>query len=406
MAKPARHPRRGFAPPPNPAPPLPGALGTPVRAVGPGGGRVRRPQPEAEPGARGFVPALALLPLRAFFGFTFLYAGVDKLMDPTFFNPLAPNGIQHQLLGYVRTSPLSDLIQAFAVPHAETVGLAVALLEIAIGVGALTGILFRFAALGGALVSFMFFLTASWAVHPFYFGQDLPYMFGWITLAAAGHGDLYVLGPWLGRQIAGWQARGASRFSPPPEPMSPSRRMVLELGLVGGAALAVAALTRPLRLIAGSDTALPSAATTTGDGTTAQSAAPAASSASAQAAGGATTSSGSSAAEVGTVSQLDSAGAISFTVPTSTGNPNVVPGDPAVLLKLHNGSIVAFDAVCTHQGCPVEYDPQSGFLACPCHGAMFDPNNKAAVVAGPAPLPLTELPIQVDKSTGAISLRA
>ena len=36
---------------------------------------------------RAVVPAAALLPLRVFFGATFVYAGLDKLLDPGFFDP-------------------------------------------------------------------------------------------------------------------------------------------------------------------------------------------------------------------------------------------------------------------------------------------------------------------------------
>jgi cytochrome b6-f complex iron-sulfur subunit len=55
---------------------------------------------------------------------------------------------------------------------------------------------------------------------------------------------------------------------------------------------------------------------------------------------------------------------------------------------------VAYSAVCTHQGCTVAY--QGGELACPCHGSVFDPANGAAVVAGPAPRPLPEIPVKVE----------
>ena len=37
-----------------------------------------------------WVPAAALLPLRLFFGVTFVYAGLDKLLDPAFAGPVEP----------------------------------------------------------------------------------------------------------------------------------------------------------------------------------------------------------------------------------------------------------------------------------------------------------------------------
>jgi Rieske Fe-S protein len=68
-------------------------------------------------------------------------------------------------------------------------------------------------------------------------------------------------------------------------------------------------------------------------------------------------------------------------------------GSPAVLVHLQSGDFVAYSAVCTHQGCTVAY--KNGQLACPCHGSVFDPANGAQVVAGPAPRPLPEIPVEV-----------
>jgi nitrite reductase/ring-hydroxylating ferredoxin subunit len=68
-------------------------------------------------------------------------------------------------------------------------------------------------------------------------------------------------------------------------------------------------------------------------------------------------------------------------------------GSPVVLVHLDSGDFVAYSAVCTHQGCTVAY--QNGQLACPCHGSVFDPANGAEVVAGPAPRPLPEVPVEV-----------
>jgi nitrite reductase/ring-hydroxylating ferredoxin subunit len=69
-------------------------------------------------------------------------------------------------------------------------------------------------------------------------------------------------------------------------------------------------------------------------------------------------------------------------------------GDPAVLVHLDGGEFVAYSAVCTHQQCTVAYN-DSGELACPCHGSIFDPANGAEVTAGPAPTPLEEIPVEV-----------
>jgi Rieske Fe-S protein len=68
-------------------------------------------------------------------------------------------------------------------------------------------------------------------------------------------------------------------------------------------------------------------------------------------------------------------------------------GSPAVLVHLDSGDFVAYSAICTHQGCTVAY--KNGQLACPCHGSVFDPADGAAVIAGPAPKPLPEIPVKV-----------
>ena len=70
-----------------------------------------------------------------------------------------------------------------------------------------------------------------------------------------------------------------------------------------------------------------------------------------------------------------------------------IASTPAVLVHLKSGDFVAYSAVCTHQGCTVAFN--NGQLACPCHGSVFDPAHGAAVVAGPAPRPLPEIPVEV-----------
>ena len=77
---------------------------------------------------------------------------------------------------------------------------------------------------------------------------------------------------------------------------------------------------------------------------------------------------------------------------------------PIILIHLDNGQMVAYSSVCTHAGCQVQFDPAGRDIACPCHGAVYDPYNNAQVVAGPAPYPLQKIPIQYDASTGNIYL--
>lgn len=65
-------------------------------------------------------------------------------------------------------------------------GYAIALGELAVGIGALLGLFTRLATLGGALISLSLWLTVSWASDPYYYGNDLPYLMAWTPLVLAG----------------------------------------------------------------------------------------------------------------------------------------------------------------------------------------------------------------------------
>ncbi len=60
---------------------------------------------------------------------------------------------------------------------------------------------------------------------------------------------------------------------------------------------------------------------------------------------------------------------------------------------------LAYSKVCTHAGCPVGlYEQQLQLLVCPCHQSMFDVLDGAVPRFGPAPRPLPQLPLRVDRS--------
>ena len=187
-------------------------------------------------GGRGIrSPFLALLPLRFFFGVTFLYAGLDKLLDPTFLHETGRGSIGAQMTAWVDISPIGGLVQTF-LPYAVPVGIAIAFAEICIGIGAVIGLAYRLSAFGGMLLSLLFFLTASWAVHPYYLGNDLPYAVGWATLALVGSGGLLTVDAWLSGRAS------AARVGGPADGLVRQRRLILRAGVLAVLGLCVAGL--------------------------------------------------------------------------------------------------------------------------------------------------------------------
>ena len=359
------------------------------------------------------VSGIALVPLRIFLGVTFLYAGLDKLIDPAFLRDAGPGSIGAQMAAFVHTSPLAPLVVAFGQPFPIAVGAGIALVEIAIGVGTLTGLLFRACAAAGAALAILFWLTASWAIKPYYYGPDLPFAIGWVTLALAGTGGMFTVHawlPWSSSTVTPREQRlrrlAAARGRPVPDADDGvTRRAVLEAGLIGAAALGLASLGAVVGpLVRGRDAAAFGSTSRTSNGLSDASAAPldtvgagSAASASPMPTPSAAAPAGVTAGTpIGSLTRLRLGRPIGFTDPTT--------GDPGAVLLLPNGKVVAYDLTCTHAGCTVEYDPSSGLLICPCHGATFDPAHGARAIAGPTDQPLAALSINVDRATGQISL--
>lgn len=67
-------------------------------------------------------------------------------------------------------------------------------------------------------------------------------------------------------------------------------------------------------------------------------------------------------------------------------------GNPILISQPSDGAVVAFSAICTHQGCVVK--PAKDEFDCPCHGSRYN-FETGAVLDGPAPKPLPKVEVAV-----------
>jgi cytochrome b6-f complex iron-sulfur subunit len=72
---------------------------------------------------------------------------------------------------------------------------------------------------------------------------------------------------------------------------------------------------------------------------------------------------------------------------------------PAMLIHHADGTLVCFDAVCTHLGCTVQFQPAEGRIFCACHSGVYDMHT-GANVAGPPPKPLAAY--NVERNNGEV----
>lgn len=378
-------------------------------------------------------PGWLLLPLRAFLGITFVYAGIQKLANPDYLDPAAPTSVVRQMQSLQHSTPLGPLL-GLSLHTPTLVGLLIAFGELAVGIGTLLGLLSRIAALGGAILALTFFLTVSWATTPYYYGADIVFVFAWTVLIAFGSGGVLSLDAWLrnrarrdvglGREPARVSipaprlkalcARGAkcglgddgscSRMSSCPifplEERIPartddqlSRRTVVVTAVTAGAGGAFALVTAGLAAMIGRAVGgTPRRTRAAAAGPTLSSAVPTPTPASTALTPNGTTSAAPRSSSVGgpviaTAASIAVGDAKSFTNPTDS--------NPAYVVHVSDGTFVAFSAICTHAGCPVQYDKADVAFVCPCHGGAYDART-GRVLQGPPPAPLASIPIQVD----------
>jgi thiosulfate dehydrogenase [quinone] large subunit len=219
------------------------------------------------------------------------------------------------------------------VEHATLFGWFVLFSEFAIGLAILIGVAMPLAAFGGASMSLILWLSSTWTVKPYFLGSDTAYLAMWIALLIA--------------IMANKKEKVIPDLS--------DRRTIFKILAVGvGTAIlpAIGSIFKKSSNASATNTSNSSSAT---------------------------------GVEIAKLSTLAVGSSLNF---------KTNDGVPAVLFRTKSG-VFAYSRVCTHEGCSVSLDKQRNILACPCHGAEFDPSNGAKVLRGPAHTPLAKISVNV-----------
>ncbi|WP_129841896.1 DoxX family membrane protein [Streptomyces sp. RFCAC02] len=158
-------------------------------------------------GRREAAARWAPLPLRLFLGGTFLYAGIDKFTDVRPFSGAMDTGAVERMVSLARDGAAAPGLSDLLLKEPGLLGTGAGLAEILVGAALLLGLLTRWAAGAGALLTLGMWLTVSWSSDPYYMGQDLPYLVGFVTLALIGPGT-----PALGAVLSRRQDRRSQRL--------------------------------------------------------------------------------------------------------------------------------------------------------------------------------------------------
>jgi len=340
---------------------------------------------------------VAAVILRAFLGGTMLYAGLDKLiLDARFLQTDGVGSIGETLRFFVTAGgPLAPLVEAVGLSQPVAVGAAMAIAQLVVAGSLLTGSWVRSGALLGAAISLTLALTSTWGVSPYYLANDLPYLVGFLTLAALGDGGIARIG------------------APASRGYDPARRAALVSGAGIFAVIVALVLLDRARLgsllsgggaASGSPSPSPSPATSPSSSPSpSPSSEPSATASPSSGSGGtktpkpseSATSGGGGGAGGGTVIDggkgLGSGQALNF----SAG------GTAAVLLK-DGSTFRAFERACTHQGTNVDWQSGSGSFYCSNHGARFSATGD--VLVGPALTPLRPIEVSV-AADGSVTYR-
>jgi len=218
-----------------------------------------------------------------------------------------------------------------AVEHAAIVGTFVMISEFVIGFATLLNVAPTSAAFGGFAMATGLWLSSSFHTSPYFLASDSAYAILWLA---------YLL------HMIGKRKMPSANIE---------RRGVIRTGAIGALAVLASFAGRALPKAA----AASSSAKSTSKGAKGQ---------------------------IIKLAELPTGGTFNFIHSTQ--------GVPAILFRTKVG-VFAYSAICTHQGCTVNYDKSSKHLICPCHGAEFDPASGAKAVAGPTQTPLGKISVKV-----------
>jgi cytochrome b6-f complex iron-sulfur subunit len=79
------------------------------------------------------------------------------------------------------------------------------------------------------------------------------------------------------------------------------------------------------------------------------------------------------------------------------GTKAITYGGLPVLVLRTPEDLRAFSLICTHLGCIVQWQAAKKEFYCPCHDGRYD--EFGDVLAGPPPIPLEQIPVQVEGET-------
>jgi arsenite oxidase small subunit len=106
---------------------------------------------------------------------------------------------------------------------------------------------------------------------------------------------------------------------------------------------------------------------------------------------------------ISTYEELQARGTIEFHYPD--------PQSPCLLIKVGRScpggvgpenDIVAYSTLCSHQGCPVQYNRTEAVFRCPCHFSQFDSEKSGQMICGQATRKLARIELAWSSQTRKI----